>query len=129
MKKTFIVLMANMLLAIAPQTSLFGKTMGEVIPVPIRKEDTHNNIGRPHAPELPLFNSCLNTDSSSLIIYSAYDVDEVSAVIENLTTGELYEYSFDSSDVAVLPISGSEGLWYITLSLIDGTDYIGEFEL
>lgn len=58
-----------------------------------------------------------------------YDSVEVSAVLENLVTGELVSYTFDSSDVAVLPFSGDAGLWRITLTPDGGVDYVGEFEI
>lgn len=53
----------------------------------------------------------------------------VAVSIENLTTGESYGDNVSGSGMAILPISGSSGLWVITFTLGSGEVFEGEFEL
>lgn len=53
----------------------------------------------------------------------------VDVSIENLSTGESYNDSVSGNGIAVLPISGSSGVWVITFTLSGGEVYEGEFEL
>ena len=103
--------------------------MGDVKDVPIRREETQGENNRPQAPALRLFSAFVDTDSNALFVSSRYDVGGVSATIENTTTGDIYSYTFDSADTALLPISCTGGLWSITLTLESGTKYVGEFYL
>ena len=100
--------------------------MGDPLDVPIQKhEEEPDDCPRSR----PLFSVVLDTDLNYLSISTLYNVGYVDAVIENLTTGEYAEYSFDSSSTAYFPISGNAGSWRITLTLLDNEVYIGEFEL
>lgn len=129
MNKKIILLAACFFMAATALATSTGTTMEDLMDVQIRKEDEHVNTGRPHAPARILFNGELNTDMGVLFVYSTYDVGEVAALIENFTTGEYFEYSFDSYETAILPISCTEGFWKITLTLDTSDVYVGEFEL
>lgn len=99
--------------------------MGDPINVPIQKHEE----GPDDCPRsLPLFSVVLDTDLNYLSISTLYNVGYVDAVIENLTTGEYAEYSFDSRLTAYFPVSGNASR-RITLTLVDNEVYIGEFEL
>lgn len=129
MRIHFLLLMANIVLAITALASPTGKTMGEIIGVPIQSNDDGSPSGRPQAPALRLFSAFVDTDSNALFVSSRYDVGEVPVSVENLSTGEYYEYLFDSSEMAILPISCTEGFWRITLTLDTDVVYVGEFEI
>lgn len=118
-----------MALATTTLASPTKKTMGEIISVPIKKTDESTPSVRPQAPALRLFSAFVDTDSNALFVSSRYDVGGVSATIENTTAGDIYSYTFDSADTALLPISCTGGLWSITLTLESGTKYVGEFYL
>ena len=127
MKKT---LLFWLMVSLALPTSVLASTtrgnMGDPINVPIQKhEEEPDDCPR----SLPLFSVVLDTDLNYLSISTLYNVGYVDAVIENLTTGEYAEYSFDSSSTAYFPISGNAGSWRITLTLLDNEVYIGEVEL
>ena len=63
----------------------------------------------------PSFQIYYDPGLNAVLVSSTSDVGLVNAVIENLSTGSFYTYSFDSSELAVLPISGEAGVWRILL--------------
>lgn len=129
MKKIYSVFIASVILVMSTSAFPARSIVGDLKDVPIRKEGTPEESDRPHAPALSLFTVFLDTDLGSLFVSSRYDVGEVSATIENLLTGDFFSYTFDSTDSALLPINGSAGFWTITLTLDNGTEFAGEFQL
>lgn len=126
--KQLILAIASLQLALAALGSPIGKTMGDVDSFPIiRGTSEEGGDQRPRTPSL--FSAYLDTDLNLITIYTLYNVGYVDTVIENLTTGEYAEYSFDSSSTAYFPISGNAGSWRITLTLLDNEVYFGMFEL
>ena len=74
------------------------------------------SMGRPRAPRRsPSFQIYYDPGMKAMIVSSISDVGPVHAVIENLSAGAFYSYLFDSSELAVLPISGEAGVWRILL--------------
>ncbi len=74
------------------------------------------SMGRPRASRRsPSFQIYYDPGLNAVLVSSTSDVGLVNAVIENLSTGSFYTYSFDSSELAVLPISGEAGVWRILL--------------
>jgi hypothetical protein len=53
----------------------------------------------------------------------------VIAVVENLSTGAFGFYSFDSSELAILPVSGEPGFWRVTLYWASHNTQTIEFEV
>lgn len=94
-------------------------TFSEGSDVPIRSGDHDSGSNtRPRAPRRQMpFSICYVPSVHALVVTSSSDVNVVVAVIENLSTGAFYTYSFDSSEPAFLPINGESGLWRITLFL------------
>ena len=125
MKKPFALVTTSLMLVITALASPIGKEMGEQLDVQITPRE--EQLGRPRT--TPIFTAYLDTDLDILSISALYNVGDVSAVIENLTTRESSEYVFASSSTALLPISGDSGYWRITLSLESGEDYYGVFFL
>ncbi len=123
MKKTLSVI-AILVLAISTLASPIGKTMGDVIDIPILNPEDQPG-GRPRS--VPPFSASLDTNQNSLFIDALYDVGYVYVVIENTTTGEFAGYYFNSATTALFPISGNAGNWRITLTLGSGEEFQGEF--
>jgi hypothetical protein len=73
--------------------------------------------GRPRAPRRQQTPFSISYDSGlcALVVTPLADVGLVHAFIENLDTGAVCIYSFNSSLAAVLPISGEAGIWRIIL--------------
>ena len=121
-----LLVIAGLTLAIVALSSPIGKTMGEVLNIPIQNPEDQPG-GRPRS--LPFFSASLDADLNILSVSSIYNVGVVDVIIENLTTGEYIEDSFHSSAVALFPISGNSGFWQIILILENDETFIGVFEL
>lgn len=96
---------------------------------PIRKgENGPCSHGRPRAPRhSPTFQIWYEPGVNAVLVVSSADVGPVQAIIENLTSGTLYTYSFDSSSPAILPISGEPGVWKVILRSTRGITITYEF--
>lgn len=69
-------------------------------------------------------------ESTSSVVVSLQNVGTTVGIqIENLSTNEVFSDTVSGSGVAVLPISGTSGVWLLTISLENGDVYVGEFEL
>ena len=123
MRKPILVI-ASLMLAITALASPIGKTMGDVIDIPILNPEDQPG-GRPRS--VPPFSASLDTSQNSLLVNALYNVGYVDVVIENLSTGESAEFYFNSAVPTFFPISGNAGNWRITLTLGNGEEYIGEF--
>lgn len=74
------------------------------------------SMGRPRAPRRsPSFQIYYDPGLNAVLVSSTSDVGLVHAVIENLSTSSFYTYSFDSSELTILPISGEAGVWRVLL--------------
>lgn len=131
MLKAIISVFASIIVAATALASPTGTRMGDQVIVPMSEADKSNGetTSRPRAPALRLFSAFVDTDSDALFVSSRYDVGEVSATIENISTGEFYSYTFDSADTALLPIACTNGLWSVRLTLEGGAEFVGEFQL
>ena len=129
--KTVLMVVATCVMAtVMSDLTLTGTNSKDRLPFPIQKPGgSESNIGRPRIPALSLFTAFVDTDMNAVLVSSNYYVDDVFAIIENVDTGEIFEYTFRSGQAAFLPISSSLGLWRITLILNDDSEYTGEFEL
>ena len=115
---------------LCPQTNLFAGVIRDGEPTDILiTEGGHGSSPIIYAPALIPIQAAYSSSHSTIFVNFLYDLGYVSVEIENLTTGEYAEYSFDSSSTAYFPISGNTGSWRITLTLLDNEVYIGEFEL
>ena len=84
-------------------------------PIEIKNPDT-GPTNRPRAPRrAATFQVFYDQAQSALLVSSPTDVGIVIAVVENLSTGAFDIYSFDSSELAILPVSGESGFWRVTL--------------
>ncbi len=129
MKNLLVVAATCVMATLMSELTITGTNSKDRLPFPIQKPSGDSNVGRPRVPALSLFTAVVDTDINAVLISSSYYVDEVFASIENVDTGEYFEYAFSSAQTALLPISSSLGLWRITLILNDDSEYTGEFEL
>ena len=91
----------------------------------------HGNpsTGAPRSQGTVEINAYYDDASCSVVATLANAGTSVDVSIENLSTGESYNDSVSGNGIAVLPISGSSGVWVITFTLSGGEVYEGEFEL
>jgi len=67
---------------------------------------------------------------SGIAITFLQDLGNVEVNVTNHSTGEYLEGTMTATTgTTVLPISGTEGVYTITFTLSNGTEYEGEFEL
>lgn len=85
----------------------------------IQRGNTGNtSAGRPRSMHMqPTFQVQYEPGMDALLVSSSSDVGLVHAVIDNLFTGAVFSYSFDSSETAILPYNGEPGLWRLTIFL------------
>lgn len=130
MNKSFVCVMGSIVISMTALASSIGQTMGDVETVIIeRGAPDEEPDGRPRVPALRLFSAFLDTDLNILSITSRINVGDIQADIINLSTDEYVGYSFDSSETAILPISGDPGYWKIVLTLDNGEVFFGVFQL
>lgn len=108
-----------------PSLSLDGKT------VEAQKGNADNTSPtRPRAPRRSrTFQVSFEPGMNPIQVSSSTGVGIVTAVIENLSSGTIYTYSFDSSVPAFLPISGESGVWRVSLTTSSGTTMIYELDV
>jgi len=89
------------------------------------------SIGRPRAPRCRVasFDVFYDQEQLALHICSPTDVGIVMGVIENLSTGTFFIFSFDSSVPAVLPISLEVAVWRVTLYMCQEKPIVYEFAI
>lgn len=75
--------------------------------------------------------SCYNKMMSCIHTTVSEDIGDVDVYVTNCSTGESWEYSFDSSTEhqSVLLISGNPGLYEVLYQTESGNYYEGEFEI
>lgn len=96
--------------------------------IPLRKlTDSSANEGAPR------YNSFIeayyDTELSCVCVHLANSGTIISVELVNNTTNETACFVIQGSSSSILPISGTAGCWTITLTLIEGTVYFGEFVL
>ena len=106
-------------------------TFSEGPDIPIQSGDHDSGANtRPRAPRRQTtFRVFYEPGFQALVVTSSSDVGVVVAVIENLSTGAFYTYSFDSSEAALLPVNGEPGLWRITLFVSRSNTFTEYFQL
>ena len=87
--------------------------------------------GRPRAPrrQQTLFSISYDSGLCALVVTPLADVGLVHALLENLTTGAVCIYSFNSSEPAVLPVIGEAGVWRIIVFYSNRFTFMSELNL
>lgn len=102
-------------------SSLRGNTI-IISQIPTTSEKPRTPVSIPFIAEL--------MDASNAVLLRATDTIGIVAVQIISTVGDNYTTCFDTSDGAILlPISGNEGYYTLTIITPDGTHYVGEFSI
>ncbi len=123
MKSKQTVLMLSLLLVGAGQLS----AMQDQIPIPILTSETEPIIIR--SPDSVLINCVYDTDSNTFIFGIVGSTETIAVSINNSGTNETYNTVFMGSGLFYVPTSGNAGLWQITISRPNGSEYVGEIIL
>lgn len=82
------------------------------------------------APAKIMIEACYDTFMSGIVINFLQDLNKVEINVTNHSTGEFIEGTVTAAlGVTMLPISETNGFYTITFTLLNGTEYYGEFEL
>lgn len=119
MRKILLLLLIECLGFTAGHASpLFGQDGGPTTTTTHLGDNGAASVNRPRAPRrTSSFQVVYDQALGALLISSPSDVGMVVAVVENLSTGAFGFYTFDTSELAILPISGEPGFWRVTLIL------------
>lgn len=99
---------------------------------PIQVRSVANNSGnhRPHSMVVIPFDVYYNAEISSILVYFLNDIGEVEVSIQNTLTGEYLNFSINSKiKTAIFPISSDSGLYFVTFTLSEGSQYEGQLLL
>ena len=124
-KAIFTTVMTCLSAFVAMEITLAEPKGGHIIII-VQRPDT------PGAPRTPVVNPFVAElmDGSTSVLLGATDVIGTVSVQISSTAGDNYSTYFDTSDGAILlPISGNIGYYTLTISMPDGTLFIGEFTI
>lgn len=102
--------------------------MKDEIPVPIT-EDEEEGTPIIRVPSFLRIDCLYDTDYFSFIFIISGNSDSIAVSIERIGTTESYETDLIGNGLFYVPISGNSGLWHITLSGQNGSEYTGEIQL
>ena len=113
----------SLLLVGAGQLSAFQ----DQIPIPILTSETDPIIIR--SPDSIRINCLYDTDNNTFFFGIVGSTGAIAVSINNAGANETYNTVFIGSGLFYVPISGNTGLWQITLTRSDGSEYVGEILL
>jgi hypothetical protein len=113
----------SLLLVGAGQLSAFQ----DQIPIPILTSETDPIIIR--SPDSIRINCLYDTDNNTFFFGIVGSTGAIAVSINNSGTNETYNTVFIGNGLFYVPISGNSGLWHITLSGQNGSEYTGEIQL
>lgn len=123
MKSKQIILSLSLLLVGVGQLS----AMQDQIPIPIYTSEDEYIIIR--TPDLIQINCVYDTDNNTFIFGIVGSTEALAVSINNPNSNETYNTVFVGSGLFYVPVSGSAGLWAITLISGSENEYYGELEL
>lgn len=101
--------------------------MQDQIPIPILTSETEPIII--WAPDSIRINCVYDTDNDTFIFGLAGNTESLAVSINNPGTNETYCTALVGSELFYVPVSGSAGLWSITLISRNENEYYGELEI
>ena len=101
--------------------------MQDQIPIPILTSDEELIIIR--TPASIQINCVYDTDTTTIIFGITGSTESIAVSITNLDTNETYNTVIIGNGLFYVPISGNVGLWQITITRSNGSEYVGEILL
>ncbi|CDD19446.1 unknown [Alistipes sp. CAG:435] len=132
MRKVYLLVLFMMCIAASfpVYAKMLSTTCVEVItPVTMHKTNEDSSLNHKVPKRDPFELSCYLVGNANTIFLSANKVVSVEVEIENLTTGDYASY-YDqiSTTTLLLPLSGTS-YYRISVTLSDGVNFYGEFDL
>lgn len=101
--------------------------MQDQIPIPILTSDEELIIIR--TPDSIKIDCVYDTDTNTIVFGIVGSTETLAVSIYNSSSNETYNTVFVGSGLFYVPISGNTGLWQITITLSNGSEYVGEILL
>lgn len=101
--------------------------MQDQIPIPILTSDEELIIIR--TPDSIRIDCVYDTDTNTIVFGIVGSTETLAVSVYNSSSNETYNTVFVGSGLFYVPISGNTGLWQITLTRSDGSEYVGEILL
>ena len=101
--------------------------MQDQIPIPILTSDEELIIIR--APDSIRIDCVYDTDTNTIVFGIVGSTETFAVSIYNSSSNEAYNTVFVGSGLFYVPISGNTGLWQITITRSNGSEYVGEILL
>lgn len=122
-------ILALLLVAGAPMCLAAGDGVVGEVTVIVKKDDGGTKPStRPRMPAYrPL--TCVYDTDTGLLTVNSRNRGLSFVQVQNLTTGEMFSAPCNGDYYSALYLSGAPGLWQLTITLEDGSIYIGMFNL
>lgn len=101
--------------------------MQDQIPIPILTSDEEFTIIR--TPDSIRIDCVYDTDTNTIVFGIVGSTETFAVSIYNSSSNEAYNTVFVGSGLFYVPISGNTGLWQITITRSNGSEYVGEILL
>ena len=101
--------------------------MQDQIPIPILTSDEELIIIR--TPDSIRIDCVYDTDTNTIVFGIVGSTETLAVSVYNSSSNETYNTVFVGSGLFYVPISGNTGLWKISLTRSDGSEYVGEILL
>lgn len=101
--------------------------MQDQVPIPIYTSETDPIIIR--TPDPIQINCAYETDNNTFIFGIVGSTETLAVSVSNSASNESYDTVFVGSGLFYVPISGDTGLWQITITRSNGSEYVGEILL
>ena len=101
--------------------------MQDQIPIPILTSDEELIIIR--TPDSIRIDCVYDTDTNTIVFGIVGSTETLAVSVYNSSSNETYNTVFVGSGLFYVPISGNTGLWQISLTRSDGSEYVGEILL
>ena len=101
--------------------------MQDQIPIPILTSDEELIIIR--TPDSIRIDCVYDTDTNTIVFGIVGSTETLAVSVYNSSSNETYNTVFVGSGLFYVPISGNTGLWQITITRSNGSEYVGEILL
>lgn len=101
--------------------------MQDQIPIPILTSDEELIIIR--TPDSIRIDCVYDTDTNTIVFGIVGSTETLAVSVYNSSSNETYNTVFVGSGLFYVPISGNVGLWQITVTRSNGSEYVGEILL
>lgn len=128
LKNLFLLFILSVYSSIAPAMNFLSDKSLSKVDIYIGGKNANKNTEIPRSPAKSIF-TCYYEDGN-IYLNVPFELGVIDVTIQNLSTGETWNYSWDSEPVWVcFPASDMEGEYVIEIETESHGDYIGYYDL